>query len=111
MFIKLECTTLDKIDIVFYIVVTLSNNFIPAPISVPHETSKDIEVGGYTIPANTMVVSNLYAATMDENLFPNPRKFNPERFLDANGKLTKTDTIMPFSVGMLFELISIYISY
>uniref|UniRef100_A0A914CDX6 Cytochrome P450 n=1 Tax=Acrobeloides nanus TaxID=290746 RepID=A0A914CDX6_9BILA len=33
------------------------------------------------------------------NIFPDPYKFDPTRFLDKNGHLKKIDEFIPFSVG------------
>jgi hypothetical protein len=38
-------------------------------------------------------------------IFPNPEKFDPERFLDANGKLKRSDELIPFSVGEFLHIV------
>ena len=32
-------------------------------------------------------------------MFPEPEKFNPDRFIDKDGKLKKVDELVPFSIG------------
>ena len=36
---------------------------------------------------------------MDSDVFPSPKEFNPERFLDDNGKLKRYEQFAPFGVG------------
>lgn len=36
---------------------------------------------------------------MDPNLWEKPEEFNPDRFLDAEGKVRKPEFFMPFGVG------------
>ncbi|RYC56736.1 hypothetical protein CHU98_g9465 [Xylaria longipes] len=48
---------------------------------VPHATTRDDVYLGYRIPRGAGVVNNVYAIHMDESRYPNPRVFNPERFL------------------------------
>lgn len=69
------------------------------PFSVPHCTSDDVTLGGYFIPKNTMLLPSLYSAHRDQTLWPEPEKFVPERFLDAEGKLVKREQLIPFSMG------------
>lgn len=40
-----------------------------------------------------------YALQMDEKYFPNPKKFDPERFSDENKDKIKPGTFMPFGMG------------
>ncbi|KAJ7181302.1 cytochrome P450 [Mycena crocata] len=56
------------------------------PIAIPHYVAKEDEYRGYRIPADSVVVGNAWAILNDETMYPEPRKFNPERFL-LDGKL------------------------
>jgi hypothetical protein len=68
--------------------------------AVPHAVTKDDTYMGYTIPAGAGVVNNVYTINMDPKSFPEPRRFNPERYMDdfqtfaeaaANPDATKRD--------------------
>ena len=37
---------------------------------------------------------------MDPEQWPEPEKFKPERFLDNEGQLKKTERVIPFSIGL-----------
>ncbi|RMY55612.1 hypothetical protein D0864_13769 [Hortaea werneckii] len=55
---------------------------------VPHFTKKPDVYDAYHIPANTIVLPNLYAIARDETIFGSGvDTFIPERWIDANGKL------------------------
>lgn len=51
----------------------------PVPF-IPRQTTRDTEFNGYFIPANTSVVVNPGTNMIDPTVFPQPTKFNPERF-------------------------------
>lgn len=55
-------------------------------------------VGEYTIPAGSHLVPLLNKINMDPELFPEPDKFTPERFI-AGDRLQLPDTFLPFGVG------------
>ena len=70
------------------------------PLGVPHTVTEDVVLRGYTIPKGTTVMSNLYAVHRDPEVWTEPYKFNPERFLDEDGKVCKVEQLIPFSMGM-----------
>lgn len=51
------------------------------------------------MPQNTQVVPLLHAVHMDPNLWDKPEQFNPSRFINAEGKVTKPEYFLPFGVG------------
>jgi len=69
------------------------------PLSVPHAAMQDVTICGYTIPKGTGIFPNLYSASYDPKHWEEPERFNPERFLTADGKLKRIDAFIPFSTG------------
>ncbi|KAI8510973.1 hypothetical protein Bbelb_118890 [Branchiostoma belcheri] len=69
------------------------------PLSVAHNTSAATVLHGFDIPANTLVIPNLWSAMMDPALTPDPETFNPDRFLDEEGSLVRPECFIPFSLG------------
>lgn len=45
------------------------------------------------------VFVSLFSAHMDPDVWANPSEFQPERFLDQDGHVSKKDAVIPFSVG------------
>ena len=45
--------------------------------------------------------ANLYAVHMDPDVWTEPSKFCPDRFLDETGNVIGKDRIIPFSLGKL----------
>nr|Q50LH4.1 RecName: Full=Trifunctional (S)-stylopine synthase 2/(S)-nandinine synthase/(S)-canadine synthase; Short=STS; AltName: Full=Cytochrome P450 719A3; Short=EcCYP719A3; Short=EcCYPA [Eschscholzia californica]BAD98249.1 stylopine synthase [Eschscholzia californica] len=75
-----------------------------APLAIPHKACKDTSLMGNKINKGTRVMVNLYALHHNKNVFNDPFKFMPERFLkvdnqDAKGKAME-QSLLPFSAGM-----------
>ncbi|CAK9878582.1 unnamed protein product [Sphagnum jensenii] len=73
----------------------------PAPFLVPHHCIEACQVEGYTIPANTRVIVNVWAIGRDPNTWENPLKFDPDRFMkhpeiDVQGQ---DFSLLPFGSG------------
>ena len=68
-------------------------------VGVPHHTTKDISVGDYIIPKDSVVIGSLYNIMNDPKTFSDPHSFNPDRFLDENGHFVNHDKVTPFGVG------------
>lgn len=56
------------------------------PIDVPHRSSADDIYNGYYLPKDTLVVANTWAILHDNEAYPDPLRFNPDRFL-KDGKI------------------------
>ncbi|KAK3764527.1 hypothetical protein RRG08_013911 [Elysia crispata] len=61
--------------------------------------SHSFEVQGYLIPKDSQLMFNYDTAHRDESVWEKPDQFNPERFLDASGKLLKRNELIPFGIG------------
>jgi cytochrome P450 len=60
---------------------------------------RDVEVNGYRLKEGTAIVPQISTVLGDENVFPNPDQFLPERFLDESGHLQRCDALAPFGMG------------
>lgn len=69
------------------------------PISLPHETCRDTEVMGYTIPKGTMIFPNITSVLYDEDIWLTPHQFNPGHFLNSDRMFMKPEAFIPFSAG------------
>ena len=73
-----------------------------APLGLPHCATADIELeNGLKIPKGTMIFPNLHRITRNSEVFNDPSSFKPERFIGKDGKYSKNEHNIPFSVGML----------
>ncbi|KAM9386096.1 LOW QUALITY PROTEIN: cytochrome P450 2J4-like [Pholidichthys leucotaenia] len=69
------------------------------PLNVSHLVTKDTALDKYIIPKGTMVLPTLNSVLRDESMWETPNSFNPQHFLDQDGKLRKREAFMPFSAG------------
>ncbi|KAF8965476.1 cytochrome P450 [Flammula alnicola] len=57
-----------------------------APLGLPHMATRDDEFNGYFIPAGTIIVGNSWRILHDPKAYPEPRLFNPDRFMGEGDK-------------------------
>lgn len=69
------------------------------PLSLFHGVDKDVTFKGFRIPKEAVITPNLESVLFDPKDFPDPLTFNPERFLDPNGKFCHTEKLIVFSLG------------
>jgi len=65
-----------------------------APIGVPHRLIRDDVYDGYFLKEGTSVIPNIWAMNNNEAVYPQPTRFMPERFLEADGV---TPVVIPYA--------------
>ncbi|KUH82468.1 MULTISPECIES: cytochrome P450 [unclassified Mycobacterium] len=71
----------------------------PPAAGVGRQATRDIVVDGYRVEAGTLVALGLYGLHHDPVLWPDPMKFDPERFSPENVKNRNRWQFLPFLAG------------
>ena len=66
---------------------------------IGREAIEDDEVGGFHIPAKSMLLFNIYGVLHNPNYWDNPEGFDPERFMPERSKNRPGAAYIPFSIG------------
>jgi cytochrome P450 len=69
----------------------------PAVPIVMRRLIEPMELGGYTIPADTIVAPCVFLTHLRADIYPDPKEFRPERFLEQDAG---TYTWIPFGGGV-----------
>uniref|UniRef100_A0A914UK66 Uncharacterized protein n=1 Tax=Plectus sambesii TaxID=2011161 RepID=A0A914UK66_9BILA len=70
------------------------------PINQPRKVFEDTVINGYRIPGNTPVLAQIHTVLQDPKLFPQPERFNPDRFLDeTKQKFINSEAVIPYGIG------------
>uniref|UniRef100_T1JBP5 Cytochrome P450 n=1 Tax=Strigamia maritima TaxID=126957 RepID=T1JBP5_STRMM len=69
------------------------------PLNDPHSPIEDTEFNGYFLPKNSSIYTNLWALHRDPEIFSQPEKFMPERFINEDNTVKRVDELIPFSAG------------
>ncbi|KAG1849239.1 cytochrome P450 [Suillus subluteus] len=64
-----------------------------------HRATKDIVWKNYLIPAGATVIGNHWAIANDPEVFPEPQKFNPQRWIDDAGRVRDDLRFFTFGFG------------
>ncbi|XP_071951450.1 cytochrome P450 2K1-like [Antedon mediterranea] len=98
-----EVPTMEGIDKVPYTSATIYETLriaCPAAQVVPHMTQADVKFEGYDIKNETVVFGNIWGLHHDTKYWEEPETFNPDRFLNSEGKLDlDKESYVPFGLG------------
>ncbi|TCD66265.1 hypothetical protein EIP91_001594 [Steccherinum ochraceum] len=59
----------------------------PLPFVVPRASLVDDEYNGYHIPKGCTLIPNIWRMLRNPEDYPDPERFNPDRFIDKDGKI------------------------
>uniref|UniRef100_A0A8C6YEI9 Uncharacterized protein n=1 Tax=Naja naja TaxID=35670 RepID=A0A8C6YEI9_NAJNA len=66
---------------------------------IPRQSTKDVTMRGYHIPKGTFIIPDLRSVLLDPEQWETPEKFNPNHFLDEDGKFIDREEFLPFGIG------------
>ncbi|KAF7627337.1 hypothetical protein Mgra_00009378 [Meloidogyne graminicola] len=71
------------------------------PINLTHRTMADSTIlgGKFHLKKGTSITPQICCVLLDEKIFPNPQRFEPERFIDEQGQLKRIEEFIPFGLG------------
>ena len=100
----------------FDCVIKESQRLCPPLAHVNRECSEEYDLSGIHIPGGTEILFPIYAMHRDPNSWPNPEKFDPERFRGPAKDTRHAFQFLPFGagprncIGMRFALMEIKIA-
>ncbi|KIY67969.1 cytochrome P450 [Cylindrobasidium torrendii FP15055 ss-10] len=85
------------------------------PLAIPHTSLEDDIIDGYFIPKGSVVFGNLWQIAHDPVAYPNPFKFDPDRFLGDSPQRDPYDYVFGigrrYCPGRLLAHASIFITF
>lgn len=72
--------------------------FSVLPLSLPRLSTKALSYKGMSIPAETTMFMNAYAANHDDKVFQHPNRFDPMRWIE-DGRLISASKLKHFAFG------------
>uniref|UniRef100_A0A2M4CZT1 Putative cytochrome p450 4c1 n=1 Tax=Anopheles darlingi TaxID=43151 RepID=A0A2M4CZT1_ANODA len=80
-------------------VVKESLRLLPPVSFIGRRLVEDLELNGVTVPAGTDITIQIYVIHRNPEVFPDPERFDPERFADENTQRRGPYDYIPFSIG------------
>ncbi|KAM3834578.1 cytochrome P450 2J2-like [Vipera latastei] len=68
-------------------------------LGAPRQSKKDVKMRGYHIPKGTFIIPDLRSVLLDPEQWETPEEFNPNHFLDKDGKFIEREEFLPFGIG------------
>ncbi|KAK0199458.1 cytochrome P450 [Desarmillaria ectypa] len=91
-------SSLEKLPYLTGVVKESLRMSIGVPVALPRVLRADMDIDGISVPAGTIVGVGSYFMLMNEDIFPQPETFNPDRWIQTD--LPSLDKyLVPFSKG------------
>ncbi|XP_026546515.1 cytochrome P450 2J5-like [Notechis scutatus] len=66
---------------------------------IPRQSKNYVTIRGYHIPKGTFIIPDLHSVLLDPEQWEIPEKFNPNNFLDKDGKFIDREEFLLFGLG------------
>ena len=97
---KVEESDLDQLEYLDMVVKEIFRLHPPAPLLIPHESLEDCTINGFHIPKKSRIIVNGWAIGRDPDVWIDPEKFFPERFMGSQIDMRGRDfELIPFGSG------------
>jgi len=80
-------------------VLAESMRLFPPAWVIGREPRRDVEIGGFAIPAGTIVMMSPWVLHRDPRFWDEPTAFRPERWLDGDRASVERRAYLPFGAG------------
>lgn len=80
-------------------VISETMRLYPPVFAMPRDVGEDMELGGYYLKKNTPFLVSIYGLHHHPDYWPEPEKFDPERFSKENKENQVKGSYMPFGNG------------
>lgn len=92
---------LDQIKKLKYLdcVIKEALRLCPSVPFIGRQTSSNLKLGDHVVPPGSVVFVLIYQLHRDSNIYPNPERFDPDRFLPENTIGRHPFAYVPFSAG------------
>ncbi|XP_029664885.1 cytochrome P450 4C1-like, partial [Formica exsecta] len=71
----------------------------PSVPVISRKLAEDVKIGDYTLPKNATVILGISLTHTNQEVWSDPKKFDPDRFLPDNSKHRNPYAYVPFSAG------------
>ncbi|GLJ31910.1 hypothetical protein SUGI_0642290 [Cryptomeria japonica] len=82
---RVEESDIEHLPYLHAVVKEILRLYPAGPLMIPHRAATSCEIEGFVIPKDTQVMVNVWAMGRDPNVWKEPSKFMPERFLEGEG--------------------------
>ncbi|UQA63364.1 cytochrome P450 [Polyangium aurulentum] len=80
-------------------VISETLRLYPPTWLLSRRTTEEVTLGGHRLAPGTNILFSLYALQRDPDLFPDPERFDPDRWLPDRSKAVPRGAMLPFGAG------------
>ena len=98
---RIEFTDRSRLNYTWATILEVMRITTVVPFSLPHSTTTNTELNGFSIDKDSVALVNLHSIHMDELFWKDPEDFRPDRLLDKDNGISKemANHIVPFGLG------------